>query len=210
MTQIIEAMQWRYATQKFNKETIPSKEDILMLLDAARLSPSWYGLQPWKFILVENKELRMKLREAGYNQEKISEAPYFVVFAAKTDYTEQDVDHYITSTAHAQGKSVEDLQGLRDSIVNGFITPRKGTLGAWAMNQTHIAFGVFLAAAAVSKIDAGPMGGFNPDAYDEILNLKEEGLHSAVICALGYRSDDDEAAKRGKSRFELNEVLITK
>ena len=208
MKNITEAMNWRYATQLFDQKNKPTKEEILTLLDAARLSPSWYGLQPWKFILVENKELREKLKAAGYNQAKITDAPYFVVFAAKTDYTEEDVDAYIKSSAEAQGKSVEDLKGLRDSIVNGFLTAHKGHLAKWAMNQTHISFGVFIASAAVSGIDTGPMGGFDPNAYDEILGLKELGLHSAVICALGYRSEDDAAAKRAKSRFSMDEVLI--
>lgn len=210
MKSITEALNWRYATQKFDTERTPTKEDIMTLLDAARLSPSWFGLQPWKFILVENRELRQKLKEAGYNQPKITDAPYFVVFAAKTDYTEADVDAYVKSTAEAQGKTIEEMQGFKDAIMGGFIANHKDNLGPWAMNQTHIAFGVFLASAAVSGIDAGPMGGFDPDKYDEILGLKELGLHAAVICALGYRSEDDEASKRGKSRFALEEVLIQK
>lgn len=201
-------MKWRYATQKFDTTKKPSKEEILKLLDAARLSPSWFGLQPWKFILVENEELRKQLRAAGYDQPKISEAPYFVVFAAKTDYTEKDVDTYIQSTAEAQGKTIEEMQGLKGAIMGGFIANHQGHLDTWAMNQTHISFGVFLAAAAVSGIDAGPMGGFDPNTYDEILGLKELGLHAAVICALGYRSEDDEASKRAKSRFTMEEVLI--
>lgn len=209
MKTITESMNWRYATQKFDDVKIPTKEEIMNLLDAARLSPSWYGLQPWKFILVENKDLRQKLREAGHNQPKISEAPYLVVFASKTDYTEADVDAFIKSTGEAQGKSPEELKGLKDGVMN-LINSKKGKLDAWAMNQTHIAFGVFIAAAAVSGIDAGPMGGFDPDKYDEILGLKELGLHSAVICALGFRSEDDEASKRPKSRFKLEEVVIEK
>lgn len=207
MKTIRESMNWRYATQKFDDKKIPTKEEIMTLLDSARLSPSWYGLQPWKFILVENKELRQKLREAGYNQPKISEAPYFVVFASKTDYAESDVDAFIKSTAEAQGKSIEDLKDLKDSVMN-FVNSRKGTLDKWAMNQTHIAFGVFVASAAIMGIDAGPIGGFDPDKYDEILGLKELGLHSAVTCALGFRSEDDEASNRAKSRFSLDEVLI--
>lgn len=207
MKPIIEAMNWRYATQKFNKENKPTKEEIMELIEAARLSPSSYGLQPWKFILVENEDLRKQLREAGYNQEKISEAPYLIVFAAKNNYTESDLSHYIESTAKATGKNVEDLKGLRE-MIEGFLSMNKDSFRSWSINQTHIAFGVFLAAAAISKIDAGPMGGFDPNKYDEILGLKEIGYHSAVICALGYRSNEDETSMRNKSRFEMSEVLI--
>ncbi len=209
MKTITESMNWRYATHKFDDVKIPSKERIMALLDAARLSPSWYGLQPWKFILVENKELRQKMQEAGYNQPKISEAPYFVVFASKTDYSETDVDAFLKSTAEAQGKTPEDLKGLKGGVMN-FINSRKNKLDEWSMNQTHIAFGVFIAAAAVSGIDAGPIGGFDSDKYDEILGLKELGLHAAVVCALGFRSENDETSKRAKSRFSMEEVVIEK
>jgi nitroreductase len=80
----------------------------------------------------------------------------------------------------------------------------------WASNQTHIALGIFLETAALMRIDAAPMGGFDPVLYDEILGLKELGLHATVVCALGYRSKKDAAATRAKSRFSLDDILIKK
>lgn len=210
MKTLTEALHWRYATQMFDTTKKLSEEDLTILLDAARLSPSWFGLQPWKFIVVENKELREKLKAAAYNQAKVTDASHLIVFAAKNDYTEADVDTYIASSAHAQGKTPEDLAPLKEAIMGGFIANYKGNLGAWAVNQVHIAFGFLLEAAALSGIDAGPMGGFDPKAFDEILGLEELGLHTAVIVAVGYRDETDEAITRPKSRFSLEEVVIRK
>jgi nitroreductase/dihydropteridine reductase len=210
MKSIQDALMWRYATKKFDTTKKLTEEQVNSLLDAARLSPSWFGLQPWKFILVENPELREKLKGASYGQPQVTDASHFVVFAAKTDYTEVDVDAFIRSTAQAQNVTPETLAGLKGAIMRGFIANHKDNLAPWAMNQTHIALGVFLEAAALSSIDATPMGGFDPNAYDEILGLKELGLHTAVVCAIGYRSADDEAATKAKSRFSFEEVVIRK
>lgn len=202
---------WRYATKVFDTTKKVSDETINELLDAARLSPSWYGVQPWKFILIEDPSLRQKLRAASYDQSQVTDASHFVVFAAKTGYSEKDVDAYIESTAKLQGVSPSDLTPLREGIMGSIVNRLQGAaLANFAMNQTHIALGFFLEAAALKKVDACPMGGFDPAAYDEILGLRELGLHAAVIVAVGYRSGDDKAATRTKSRFPLEEVVIRK
>lgn len=211
MKSLHETLMWRYATKVFDTTKKVSDETINELLDAARLSPSWYGVQPWKFILIENPSLRQKLRAASYDQSQVTDASHFVVFAAKTGYSEKDVDAYIESTAKLQGVSPSDLTPLREGIMGSIVNRLQGAaLANFAMNQTHIALGFFLEAAALKEVDACPMGGFDPAAYDEILGLRELGLHAAVIVAVGYRSGDDRAATRTKSRFPLEEVVIRK
>lgn len=211
MKSLHETLMWRYATKVFDTTKKVSNETINELLDAARLSPSWYGVQPWKFILIEDPSLRQKLRAASYDQSQVTDASHFVVFAAKTGYSEKDVDAYIESTAKLQGVSPSDLTPLREGIMGSIVNRLQGAaLANFAMNQTHIALGFFLEAAALKKVDACPMGGFDPAAYDEILGLRELGLHAAVIVAVGYRSGDDKAATRTKSRFPLEEVVIRK
>lgn len=211
MKSLHETLMWRYATKVFDTTKKVSDETINELLDAARLSPSWYGVQPWKFILIEDPSLRQKLRAASYDQSQVTDASHFVVFAAKTGYSEKDVDAYIESTAKLQGVSPSDLTPLREGIMGSIVNRLQGAaLANFAMNQTHIALGFFLEAAALKKVDACPMGGFDPAAYDEILGLRELGLHAAVIVAVGYRSGDDKAATRTKSRFPLEEVVIRK
>jgi nitroreductase len=207
MKPIIEALNWRYATQVFDTSKKLTDEQVNTLLDAARLSPSWYGLQPWKFILVENPEIRAKLREVSYGQPKVTEASHLIVFAHKTTLDEAYVDTYIKSTAGTRGITPENLSGLKEGIM-GLVRMIGGAPSPWAANQTHIALGVLIGAASTMEIDTAPYGGFDPEKYDEILGLKELGLHAVVACALGYRLDSDEAATRKKSRFSLEEVVI--
>lgn len=211
MKQLLEALTWRYATKQFDTTKKVSEEEITTLLDAAHLSPSWYGVQPWKFVLVENEDLRKQLRTVSYDQPQVTDASHFVVFTYKTNYNEQDVDEYIASTAQIQGVTVESLSGLKDGIMGSIVNRFQGdALRAFAANQTHIALGFFLEAAAIMGIDACPMGGFEPDKYDEILGLTELGLHAVVIVAVGYRKEDDPAAVRAKSRLPLETVVIKK
>jgi nitroreductase len=204
-----EAMMWRYATKQFDTTKKLSDEEVTTLLDLARLSPSWYGLQPWTFIVVENPETRAQLREASYGQPQVTDASHFVVFAHKTTLDEAYVDRFIKSSADIQGVTVEDLIGLKGAIM-GFVGNVGGNPSAWAASQTHIALGVFIAGASMMGIDTAPMGGFDPAKYDEILGLAERGLHTSVVCAIGHRSDTDEAATRAKSRFAIDEVVIKK
>jgi nitroreductase len=209
MNGIIDALNWRYATQAFDTTKKLTDEQINALLDAARLSPSWYGLQPWKFILVENKDLRAKLQEASYGQTKVTEASHLIIFAHKTTLDEAYVTSYIASTAKIREILPEDLESLKGAIMR-FAEMVGPTPTAWAANQAHIALGVMIAAASSMKIDTAPYGGFDPAKYDEILGLKELGLHAVVACAVGYRSDNDPTAERKKSRFSLEEVVLRK
>ena len=209
MKTITEALTWRYATQQFDTTKKISETDIMTLLDAARLSPSWYGLQPWKFILVENPETRAMLREASYGQPKVTEASHLIVFAHTTTLDEKYVDSYIKSTATIREITPEDLKGLKDGIM-GLVNMIGQNPAVWAANQTHIALGVMIGAASTMKIDSAPYGGFDPVKYDEILGLQELGLHAIVACAVGYRLDNDPAAAKAKSRFSLEEVILRK
>jgi nitroreductase len=130
-----------------------------------------------------------------------------VVLAHKTTLDEAYVDTFIASSAQAAGVPPTDLQGLKDAVM-GFVGMVKDNPAPWAANQTHIALGTLVAAASEKGIDNCPMGGFNADAFDEILGLKELGLHATAIVALGHRSESDPAASRAKSRFSLDEVVI--
>ncbi len=205
----IEALTWRYATQQFDTTKKLTEDQVVSLLDAARLSPSWYGLQPWKFIVVENPEIRSKLQEASYGQPKVTEASHLIIFAHKTTLDEAYVDSYIKSMADTRKISPEDLKGLKDSIM-GFVGMIQGNVSGWAANQTHIALGTMIAAASSMEIDTAPYGGFDSAQYDEILGLEELGLHAVVACAVGYRLDTDPAAERAKSRFTLDELVLKK
>lgn len=205
---ITQALNWRYATKKFDTEKKLSDEQLLILTEALRLSPSSFGLQPWKFLIISNPDIRSKLREAGYGQPQITDASHLVVFAVPTGLTDSLADEHIAEVAKATGQDVSALAAYRDMMagaINNIPTMEART--AWAARQAYIALGVLLAAAATEGIDAGPMEGFNPVQFDEILGLKEKGLTTVVIAALGFRSPDDAYIQMPKVRFPRERVI---
>lgn len=207
MSNIVEALEWRYATKQFDREKKLSKEQLHTLKEALRLAPSSFGLQPWHFIIVEDTELRKKLRVAGFDQAQITDASHFLVLATEKTVDTNLVDKYMKSIALTRGIPEESLEGFR-TMLNGSIE-MKGEKEAynWAVRQTYIALGVLVAAAAIEGIDAAPMEGFDPKQFDEILGLEERGLQSRVMVALGFRKADDPAAKMVKARYSEEAVF---
>lgn len=207
MSDIVESLQWRYACKKFDENKKISQEDINHLLEALRLTPSSYGLQPWKFILVENPELREKLVGASWNQKQVSEASHLIVFAAPKKIDEDHIDEYIESIAKTRGQDVSDLAGLRKMMMNiAFWEPEAQY--QWAKNQSYIALGTLMTVCAHMRIDACPMEGFKPAEYDKILGLEEMGLTSLVVCPVGYRAEEDKYRKLAKVRHPIEELVI--
>lgn len=209
MSHSIEALKWRYATKQYDTEKKLSTEQVQTMKDALRLAPSSFGLQPWHFVMVEDAELRKKLRAAGYDQPQITEASHFLVLAAEKNVDASLVDAYMKNIAKTRGISEESLDGFR-TMLNGSIE-MKGETGAheWAVRQTYIALGVLLSVAGAEGIDATPMEGFDPSQFDQILGLDKQGLKSYVMVALGFRKDDDPASKMEKVRLSEEEVFTT-
>jgi len=208
MKTIIEAMQWRYATNKFDVTRKLNEEQLTNLLDATILAPSSFGLQPWKMIVVTNPEIRAKLQEAGYGQPKISEASHLVVFAVEKHINDALVDTFIKSVSDTRGIPLENLAGYAD-MIKGAIAPKSDEgRKEWAAKQAYIALGVLITAGAVEGIDVAPMEGFDPKKFDEILGLEEQGLETKVIAALGFRASDDPSAEYKKVRYPKAHMVI--
>jgi nitroreductase len=207
--QLLEQLNWRYATKEFDPKRKISAEDWATLEQALLLTPSSGGLQPWKFIIVTDPAVRAKLVPVSYGQEKVSMASHLVVFAAKNNFNEADVDAHLNNVAKTQGVPIEALAPLRGMLVGGIVKSMDETArNAWARNQTYIALGNLLTSAALLGIDACPMEGFDRAQYDEILGLKAKGLASAVIATLGYRSATDKYASASKVRFPKEQIFV--
>ena len=202
--EILDAMHWRYATKVYDPSKKVSREDLMTILEAGRLAPSSIGLEGWKFIVVENPEIRLKLREAAYGQPKVTDATYIVVIARRTD-GENLAQELVMRAAKQQGVSEESLDGLRKMAEGGVNMPQSN-LDAYLMAQTYIPLGIMVETAALLKIDGGPMGGFDPAKVDEILGLASKNLKSTTMFAIGYRGEDP-AATRPKVRREFDEVV---
>ena len=179
---LLDALKWRYATKQFDPSKKIDAQTWQTLEDALVLSPSSFGLQPWKFIVVTDPEVRKKLHPVSYNQPQILDASHLVVFAAKNPPTPEDIDAYVARTAEVRGVTVEALEGFKGMMLGSLARMDAAQGHRWAARQTYIALGIFLASAAMMGIDACPMEGFQPDKYDEILGLKEKRLAQAIIC----------------------------
>ena len=206
--QLLEALQWRYATKVFDAtQKIPA--DVWQTLERALvLTPTSYGLQPYKFLVINDPVKRAELLPHSWNQKQVVEASHFVVFTARTQMTEADVTKLIQRTSDIRKIPAKSLNFYRDlmlgDIVNG---PRGKTAHEWAARQTYIALGNLMTCAAVLGVDACPMEGLSPAEYDRVLGLNYSGYATVVACALGYRTATDKYASLTKVRYEANELV---
>lgn len=204
---VLAQLRWRYATKKFDPARKIAPDLWAKLEQAAVLAPSSYGLQPWKFVVVTDPEVRKKLHPVSWNQAQILDASHLVVFAAKNPPTPADVDRHVARTAAVRGAAPEALDGFKKMMLGSLSRMTPADAHNWAARQCYIALGFFLSACALAGVDACPMEGFQNDRYDDILGLKAKGLASAVIAAAGFRLPDDPAAGLAKSRFDINDVI---
>ncbi len=205
---VLEQLNWRYAVKKFDPtKKIP--ESIWKVLEQSLvLSPSSFGLQPWKFFVVNNKEKREELLPHSWGQKQVVEASHLVVLAIKKDLNEADVDRYVQRMSEVQNVPIENLAKFA-GMVKGFITkpPYPFEVNDWSTRQTYIALGFFMTSAAMLGIDTCPMEGFIPSKYDEVLGLSEKGYSAVVVCPLGYRAEDDKYATNPKVRFPTKDMV---
>ncbi|MFT4176562.1 MAG: NAD(P)H-dependent oxidoreductase [Luteolibacter sp.] len=207
--QLLAALQWRYATKKFDPaKRIP--EPVWEALEQSLvLTPSSFGLQPWQFLVVENPEIRRQLQEVSWNQSQVTEASHFVVMTARDDMHAGDIGEWIGRMAEVQGIPVENLAPLQRVIASFIEGKPPESLRVWNGRQVYIALGQLMSSAALLGIDTCPMEGLDVTAYDRILGLENSGYHTAVACALGYRAADDKASLYPKTRFDRSRVIRT-
>jgi len=206
--QLLTQLNWGYATKKFDPTQKISPEDWTVLETALILSPSSYGLQPWKFIVITDQKSREKLFPATWNQRQVLDCSHYLVFAVNTKITEEHIDKHIARTVEVRGGTTEGLSRFRQVMVGDVVTgERRAIAQQWATHQAYLALGNFLTSAALMGIDACPMEGFEPGQYDKILDLPAKGLASVVCCAAGYRAADDKSAKLKKVRFPREQVI---
>lgn len=205
---LLTQLRWRYATKQFDATRKISTEDWRTLEESLLLTPSSFGLQPWRFIVVTDQATKEKLVPASWNQHQVADASHVVVFAIKKNVGVNEVDHYLGRIAEVRGVTAESLKGFRDVLL-GFLSQPADTFSAdtWATKQTYIALGNFMTSAALIGIDTCPMEGIVPSQYDEILGLAAQGYQTVVVAAAGYRASGDKYAAMPKVRFTAEEVI---
>jgi len=204
MKSIIEALNWRYATDRFTTTPVP-EESLQTIMEAARLAPSSMNFQPWKYISVASPELRQQIFEAGYSQKAIIEAPTLLVLTIPNILTTDNVDNVIKATAEARNTDTSTLTGYRN-MLQGFVdNTEPNKFFDWSRRQAYISLGILLLTAAQLEIDTAPMEGFEAKKVNQILGLTD---YSAVtLIALGYRSAKDTHQTWPKVRFKMEEIL---
>jgi len=201
-------LRWRYAVKKFDAHRKIPSVTWEALAESLRLSPSSFGLQPWKFFVVESPTLREKIKPVAWNQDQITDASHLVVFCVKKDIGPSDVKRFIATIATTRGVSTESLADYEKRMTN-FLTrpPEHFDPNQWATRQVYIALGFFLTSAATLGVDTCPIEGFDPLQVNQILGLDARGYRSVVMAAAGYRAKDDKYAEAPKVRYPLQEIL---
>jgi len=205
---LIKNMQWRYAVKSFNPNKIVSDNKIELLKKAIQLTPTSYGLQPFKILIIKDKEIRRKLLPHSYFQKQIIEASHLFIFANFTKITPQYLHHFYKLKAEVQGKKYSDFENYANRLIENFSKKSSDEIKEYTAYQSYMALETLLLAAAEEKIDTCAIGGFIPEKYNEILNLKKQNLNTAVLCAVGYRSEEDLNQFLPKFRLPMDELFI--
>lgn len=208
ITELLVQLNWRYATKVFDPEEKIHEATMEALEDSLVLSPSSFGLQPWKFIIVEDQAVKEQLLPLSWHQPQTRDCSHFVVMAYNDSFELSEIDRYLKATVEARGGDISDHDGLK-RVMAGFIQRSidGATIDDWCKNQVYIALGQLMASAAVLGIDACPMEGINPPEFDKVLGLENSGFKTLVACALGYRDESDKYAILPKIRYPKDEII---
>lgn len=206
---IVDGLKWRYAVKKFDPTKKLTTEQINYVKEAINFIPSSYGLQPYKVLEITDPQIRTKLKEAAYGQTQLTDAAHVFVFASFTDYNPAKVEEFVNLTAQINPMPKENSDGFKNYLNSMIAGMSNEQLAIWTAKQVYIALGSMIAAASEIEIDSAAMEGFDKAKFDEILGLKEKGLASAVIGAIGYRSPEDQNQFLKKVRKPMDQLFET-
>jgi nitroreductase len=207
--QLVAALNWRYATKKFDPRKKIAPDVWTALEQSLVLAPSSIGLQPWKFFVVTEAGVKTQLMGASYRQSQVADCSHFVAFTARRDIDAGHVERHIDRMAEVTGVTTDSLAKFRAMTMRNLDKARAaGTLDVWQEHQIYIALGQFMASAALLAVDTCPMEGIEPEKYDEILGLAGSNYATVVACAAGFRLPDDKYANTKKVRFKPEDVIV--
>lgn len=205
---LIAQLNWRYATKAFDPTQKLSPEQWADVREALRLSPSSYGLQPYKFVVVENPELRAQLLPHAYNQTQVTEASHLLVLCRLATIDAAYVEKFIGLIARTRGVDSTSLTEYKNMMLGFVAGLNEEQKAVWMDKQVYLALGNLLTICAVLGIDATPMEGFVAPQFDAVLDLPAKGLHATVVCTLGTRSPTDRYAQAKKVRFSAEDLFV--
>jgi nitroreductase/dihydropteridine reductase len=205
---IIKALEWRYATKKFDSEAIISDEKIELLKNAFNLTASSYGLQPVKLLIVNNKSIQNELVPLSSNQKQVGQASHLCVFCVETTIDEAYIRAFFDRIISINNTPDAVLSPFRSSVISSFESKSDDDIFKWGAKQAYLAMGNMLTVCATQGIDACPMEGFDPEQYDRYFKLNAQGLRSVLVMPIGYRAEDDMFSTMHKVRKPLEDSII--
>jgi len=206
--QLLNALEWRYATKVFDASKKIPADTWAALEKSLVLTPTSYGLQPYRFLIVQNPATREALLPHSWGQKQVVDCSHFVVFLARTEMQEADVDKLIQRTTDLRKLPAGALDAYRGMMIGDIVNGPRGKIAHhWAARQCYIALGNLMTCAALLGVDACPMEGLVPAEYDKILKLASSGYATVVACALGYRAAGDKYASLAKVRYETTDLV---
>ena len=203
-----DAMRWRYATKKFDPQKLVDETVVDELLDITNLTPTSYGLQPFKFVVLKNQVLQDKLITSSYGQRQVADASHVLIIAARTDVDADYIREYVAMVESQRNLAEGTMQEYCQVMIGSMTRMSPESLNHWAAKQAYIALGTVMAACATLQIDACPMEGFIPQEYNEILNLEQHQLDAVLVIPIGYRAEDDATQHNQKVRRPITDMVI--
>ena len=208
MSNTIENLEWRYAVKRFDENKRLSEAKINLLKKAFNLTATSYGLQPIKLVVLSDKKVQAGLVEHTYNQPQVGQASHVLILCIEKNVDRRYITSYFERVKQVRGTSDEILDPFKNALVDDFSKKEPAEILAWAKNQVYLAMGNLLTICAMERIDACPMEGFVPEAYDRVLDLTSRGLTSVLVLPVGYRAEDDMFSEFKKVRRKMVDSII--
>ena len=194
----------------FDSEKRISNLDLETIIESVRLTPTAFGLQLMKLVIVENKNTRQELLKHSYDQKQIVDASHLLILCKEAKFEKKHIEEYIQNISETRNVNIRDLDGFKKMLINYRNSLDDSSLNEWIKNQVYIALGNLLTSCAILGIDSCPMEGFNNEKYDEILNLNELNLNSVLTIPIGYSSSNDSHLSIKKVRRLQKDFVIIK
>ena len=205
---VIDKLNWRYATKKFDKDRDIPQEKIELLKEAFNLTATSYGLQPIKLLFLKDKKIQKELVQHSMDQEQVAQASHILIFCIETYIDTKYIETYFERIKSIRNTPEEILKPFEDFLIDDFKGRSNADIEDWATKQVYLAMGNLLTVLAIEDIDSCPMEGFSPEVYDEILGLQKHNLKSVLVMPIGYRADDDMFSEFKKVRKRVVESTI--
>jgi len=194
-----DAMNFRHACKVFDDTKKITDEDLNYILEAGRKSPSSFGMEPWKFLVITNKELKAKIRPACWNQIQVTSCSHLILVLAAIDAVKPEfevVERKFRRRTMPQEK-LDMYLGLYASHLEKTLSTDDNVY-SWTSKQTYLATANMMTAAAVKGIDSCPIEGFEKEKVEKILGLDTSKYQLSVVVPFGFRLNEQSTQLREK------------